>query len=324
MPYYEDRIGLRPFFIRLKNQLVYSLYKESTSTVIIGKNGQLLEKSYHQAFMGPPLEPKDSIHHRIKSMAQAIDSLKARGKTVLTVIGPNKVDVFREYIPDEYTSLPKDSTAYQYVLRYLNKYKVDYLDFNKSFRENRDSAPYPLISNTGVHWSGYGNHVAQEEIRSWLKAKSNIDLAGPMVKSWQLTNQHATCESDLANLMSLLFPIETEPLAKAEYALRDTLRPRIKALIIGDSFFHNYYSFPELLWRSYDIDSKFWRYNKTQIDMSFNGTPVSELSAHQTTEEMDFIIFMATAYNMDTFPFGFPEKYLNEVRKNNLNQLEAR
>jgi hypothetical protein len=312
IPYYEYQIGYRPDFVRIRNQWVYSIYGKSTNTTLIGKEGQLLDYFYHKTFVGPPKFPVDSIHERIHNLSKVIDTLESKGKTTLVVIAPNKADVLREYLPDDYTSIQNDSNAYQYTLSFLDNYNVDYLDFNKMFRENWDSYPYPLLSNTGVHWTGYGIHVANTHILDKLGEKSQRQMPEQGVKSWSLSNDHKTYESDLANYMDLIFPPKTQPLAQATYEAVDTNRKKLNVLIIGDSFFFNYFSYPQMTQNLFDSRSKFWYYSKTQIGFDETRVPTKELSAHEACDSADFIIFLASAYNMKSLPFGFAKKYLNE------------
>lgn len=312
IPYYEYQIGARPLFIRLRNQAAFSLFNESTHTTIVGKENQLLDINYYKTYMGIKLTHSDTIIKRINNMATVIDSLEAMGKTVLTIIAPNKVDVFKEYLPDGFDTVPITRNSYLQVRDQFNIHKIDYLDFNQYFKEYKDSLPYPIISNSGLHWSGYGLQLATAQMLNHLENKSQQDLVKPGVESWQLSNEHVKSESDLGSYMNLMNPFYTEPLAKAIYLPRDPEAKKIKVLIIGDSFFYNFFEFPEVLGRIFHKDSRFWYYNNTQIDMSWKGTPVPDLSAHEILEQMDYVIFMASAYNMNRFPFGFPEKFLSE------------
>src|SRR4051812_45271689 len=48
--YYETHIGLREVLIRIKNQIEFSLFNQTTSWTIIGKDNYLYEEGYINAY----------------------------------------------------------------------------------------------------------------------------------------------------------------------------------------------------------------------------------------------------------------------------------
>lgn len=313
VPYYEYEIGCRPFFIRTKNQLRYSLFNKSARTTIIGKEGQLFDLNYYKALIGTKLEPRDSLRKRFTRLAQVFDSIKAMGKTPLVVIAPNKVEILKDYMPDEYDMNPVDSNAYQIGLAYMKRMGVQFVDFHDYFLDNFDTLPYPVLSNTGIHWTGYGLQLAVDSFFKVMEIESGMELVDAGIKSWELSTEHEDFEADLANFMNIFTKIKTQELARAEYYPRDSSATKAKVLVIGDSFFWNFYPFKEVFHRMFDDSSKFWYYSNSEIDWYFKSQSTVGLSARKAVMDADYVIFLTSAFNMNTFPFGFETKFLGET-----------
>ncbi|MDZ7848083.1 MAG: hypothetical protein U5L96_15755 [Owenweeksia sp.] len=130
---------------------------------------------------------------------------------------------------------------------------------------------------------------------------------------WRLRDSTLpTSDRDMAELMNLLYPVPSEPLAFPDFDLsgQEGAQPA-NILIIGDSFFWNYYAF-EIRHQLFHPSTRFWYYNNTQRDLYGQETPVSELSAHEAVRNADYVVILATEANLHMFPYSFPEKFLEE------------
>lgn len=312
--YYEYHIGLRPFLIRLRNQLYYWMYDQSTTHVVPGKNGQFFSWDYWAAFRGIDFAGSDSLELRTERLLELRDSLKSSGVELLVVIAPNKVRYMPENLPERLAPVPGSETNYDWYTRTLKNAGIPLLDFNARFIQAKDTVLKPLFSGTSIHWSGYGMHLAISEIIDTLEVLGQRNHVNMRYADWVMTDSAISSDRDMVDLMNLLFPPATEDLAFPEYDLDTTGKARpVNMLLIGDSFFWNFYAF-DVRKQIFSAESKFWYYNKTQMDLDGNRKPVDSLSARQAVEKVDYVVIMATESNLDRFPYGFPEDYLNALK----------
>ncbi len=313
--YYEYQIGFRPFFIRLRNQLYFWFFQKSTNHIVIGNNNQLFPWDYWFAYVGQYSISEDTVNHRVELIKELSDSLKAKNKTFLCVIAPNKVRCMPEIIPREHASTPSSKTTYHKFLQAFGETDVPLLDLNDYFLKAIDTSRYPLFANTSVHWSGYGMNLGMKKMLEELERLSGKDIVNLEFEGWEMKDSTIVSDVDMSNLMNLLIPYQTEKLAFPVYKnLKEQQAQPARILIIGDSFFWNFYNFT-IIWEVFDLKSRFWYYNNTQMDMEQKSTPISELSEHAAVDSADFVIIMATEINLYQFPYGFPEAYLYEYKE---------
>lgn len=311
-PYYEYVFGFRPVFVRLRNQLHFWLYHESTNTVVPGEDDQLFAWGYWADFRGFNRLAKDSLEVKMKHLAMLQDSLQKMNKPMLLVIAPNKVRYMPEHLPRHFEKEAGEESNYAYTLDLLKKYELPVLDLNGLFLKMKDTVSFPLFANTSTHWSGYGMNLGMKYMIDTLEKMSGDDLKNIRFSGWALRDSSLSSDRDMGELMNLLFPYDTEPLAFPQWNLQgQDSAQKTNVLLIGDSFFWNYYAWGEMF-EIFDMKTRFWYYNNTQMDLEQASTPVEELSAREAIKNADYVVILATEANLHLFPYGFPEKYLSE------------
>lgn len=310
--FFEENFGFRTSLIRLRNQLHYWLYHESTTYVVPGINQQLYSWDYWSSYRGFNHLGEDSLRKSISQLAILSDSLEQMNKTFLCVIAPNKVRYMPENMPLNYEREPGDENNYKTSVELLHEYNIPVLDLNARFLELKDTVKYPLFANTSTHWSGYAMHLGLGWMIDSLERRSGMNLVNLDYNNWKLRDTAISSDHDMLDLMNLFWDLPIDSLAFPNYKLDTANRAKpAKVLLIGDSFFWNFYAF-EVRHQIFDKSSRFWYYNNTERDLHGNERPVSELSAHEAVRNADFIVILATEANMHVFPYGFPEKFLRE------------
>ena len=100
---------LTPFFIKLNNQLNYSLFtKLSVDQCIIGDEMFLFHKIYVNTYYGRDFIGEEKLVEYVKKMKFLQDTLQKLNKEFIYIQAPGKASHFSEYIPD---SLKKGSTT---------------------------------------------------------------------------------------------------------------------------------------------------------------------------------------------------------------------
>jgi hypothetical protein len=152
--WFDDRIGFRDFFIRLKNQIDYSLFGTSTK-VLIGRGGWL----YRRSILDHKIAVERSSPSRLAEVARLFDWLqdyaKARDMTLVVVSYPDKATLYPEQMAASFPRLPKHPN-YQRIRDYLRgKPGLIYIDGEPILRE--ESRRHRVFYKTDLHPAFYGN-----------------------------------------------------------------------------------------------------------------------------------------------------------------------
>jgi len=92
--YIGTHFGFRPFFIRLNNQLYYSIFKKSTNgSLIIGKDNYLFEKEYIDSYYGDDFIGSESIDSTMLMLNAVNKFLNKNSTQLIIVVAPNKANV---------------------------------------------------------------------------------------------------------------------------------------------------------------------------------------------------------------------------------------
>lgn len=95
--YLNDGFGFRSFFVRLNNQIRYSLFnKANANGVIIGKENYLYEENYIKAYYGQDFIGKEKIEERFIQLKFIQDTLQKLNKSLLLVYASGKASFFSE------------------------------------------------------------------------------------------------------------------------------------------------------------------------------------------------------------------------------------
>lgn len=159
--YVSQKIPGRDLMIKVRNQLIFTLYDKSPNqNIVIGKNRNLFEKEYVLKYekVYPPAD-KEFVVDLCEKLTVIQDKLEAKGKELYLFITPTKVRYYEEDVPDIYrvaTSFGDRTGNYEVLTETLEDYdfKVyDSIPFVAGYRETADAAGMPLYYKTGSHWS---------------------------------------------------------------------------------------------------------------------------------------------------------------------------
>ena len=304
----NSRFFLRSVLIKTRNQLEYDVFDKSNGGWIIkGKDNMLFDKKYIAAYLGQNFIGKDSIEHRVRRLKFMQDTLHAKGKKFLAIIAPNKAAIYPEYFPPKYADVKKKLSTYDYYLDQLDKYEIDYVDFNKIFIAMKDTVSYPLYSKQGTHWDNYAYQFAWNTIVDSLEQGTDWNLARLKPGKISLESPKGR-DRDLEHLLNVFSVNDTSQVAYVDYAI-DTLNiDRPTGLVIADSYFWGLRTLG--FSRTVMNDGMYWYYNNTAYPAEDGVlyTP-KEYNFNRVIDNVDIVMILTTAANLDLFPFGFEEDF---------------
>ena len=310
--YSNDNIGFRPWLVRVRNQIAFSLFgKLNAAYVIRGKENYFYEINYIKAFNGTDFIGNDSIWSRAGRIKLLQDSLQKRGKTLIICVAPGKGSFYPEYFPDEYKMPTTEMTNYRQYKIAFNNSGVNYIDFNGWFKAMKDTSKYVLYPKYGIHWSHYGMLLATDSLISYIETKRNIDLPDLQLSNFKVTKKLNDSDYDIADGLNLVFKLPVDPLCYPEIVWEDTTgKTQPKVVVISDSFYWS--MFGTDVWNKSFSPGGFWYYNQQIYPESFyKELRVENVNLKEAIDTTDVFVIMANEANLPLFPWGAADNFLS-------------
>lgn len=303
--YINCAFGFRNQFVKLNNQIAYSLFgKANANGVIIGKDTYLYEKSYIDAYTGTDFLGEDSIRHTIERLRFISDTLHKLNKQLIVVFAAGKASFYPEFIPDKYLPV-KGNTNYRSLSEGARNAGLNTIDFNKWFVENKYKSKYPLYPQHGVHWSTYGTALAADSLIKTIEHLRHIDA--PELKFTGVTmEQPHDVDYDIADGMNLLFRFKSFDVAYPKMLPVDaTGKTKPKVLVISDSFYWGMYNLG--IANCFENDH-FWYYNRQVFpESATKELLVENLDIGEELNKHEVFVIMATEATLRKISWGFIE-----------------
>jgi hypothetical protein len=303
--YINETFGFRSLFVRIDNQIAFSLFKRAKANgVIIGENNYLFEENYIKAYNGTDFIGTDSISLRMQKLKFISDTLAKLNKNIIIVFAAGKGSYYPEYFPKKMKMKP-GKTNYEYYTKSAKDLGINYIDFNKYFVDNKHKSKYPLYPQYGIHWSNYGMCIAADSIIRYIEKIRNIDLPNLY---WTQVDLAEAKESDydIADGLNIKFKLRSFKMGYPRIQFEsESGKTKPSVLVISDSFYWGMYGFG--ITKAF-ANNHFWYYNKQIYPESFE-KPVetSQISLKDEIARHDVIIIMATEATLPKLGWGFIE-----------------
>lgn len=350
----EENIGFRNLFVRMYNQVRYSIFKQDNSTgIFLGENGILYHNDYVDEYMGRTYVGHEKIKEAVRKMGYIQSEFEKQGKLFLYVIAPGKVTYIPEFIPEIYNLHEKDTNNYDVFINELKLNNINHIDFREHFPKMKDTTRYPLFPKNGIHWSGYASTFVADSLFNYIEANSEFNLIDFNCLPGEVTSKNLRfTDNDLGKVLNLLFDIKNYEMYYPEVVFIDdtgSYKPTI--LSIGDSFNQSLWGFYPFFPKAFSGNSRFWGYYDVEewAGKRLSDVSVKNRNLEKELENKDIILIMSTQINISKLGYGFVEdayslysinpydekqweinaerekkieKYISEIKQNN-EMLEA-
>lgn len=310
--YLIDSIGFKNEMVRINNQMAYSLFNiPRAKSIVLGKQEYFYEQNYIDEFNGLNFIGDDSIKSIVKRLAEFRNILEGKGKKLFFVIAPGKASFYPEYIPKPFSSKEGQNTNYKSYTKYLSLMNINTIDFRSYFNSIKDDSEYPLIPQTGIHWSFYGQKIAIDSIISFMEYNFNYDLPRAILDTL-IIGPPVKTDIDLEKAINLFFKIGNLEMAIPEFHFESKKgKDKVSCITIADSFY--WQMFNKGMSSKCFTNGKFWYYSKRIYpDFYKNGLKVNDVNVWEKIEETDVVMFLVTEATLYKFPFDF----FKELKKN--------
>ena len=309
---------LRSFFVRLRNQLDYSIFnKANFYDVLIGKEGYIFSEAWGKTASGK-LNKNEAFYKDSLAPFKVLQDYKKRhGGTFLMMIAPSKERLHSEFLPNGYQLSPVSD--YNLLIKSLANNKINHIDFVERFKAIQDTSQYLLYGKTSTHWTTYGAYIAMKEMLDSIESQCEIDMLNWRVSS--ISKEWPTKDDkDIEETMNLLFSLNQKQFAYPGYefdAENDSIK-KPKVIIISDSFYWGINN-SFVPYHLFSKSSSFWYYFKSNFEnIQGPSTLMNEVDVLNEIKSADAVLMMVGSENMEEFPYGFEQflvKNLDEFLK---------
>ncbi len=304
----KKNIGLRNFFIRTFNQIEYSLYNKTKSTIVLS-DGSFIFYDYLVSFYGNDYGGINKINKYTDELLYVQNKLKKQNKNIILVLAPNKAYFKQEYIQKQHCQHKNDSTNYDVLTKVLSDKHINYIDFQDYFYNIKDSLKYPVFPKYGIHWSGYTSVIAADSLFSYIYSSLNYNYAAFKISKGEETNTHYRfTDNDLEELANLLFSTKGDKVYYPEITFANNSK-KPNALLIGDSFTQSFFGFYPFLDSLFTKDSKYWYYGShVGWPKQYQQQKVDDLDFYDQIKDRDVFVIVETIANIDSY---FTDNFVN-------------
>ncbi len=317
--YINSNVGFYPDFIRINNQIDFSLFGVlHAKDVFEGENHFLYEGPYIKSYLGMDKLKDDTILKACLDIKWIQDSLTALGKKFLFVIATNKAFYYPQHIPNQFKQIVQKFGNYQYYLHYFDSLGISYIDFNGYFISQKSKTPYPLITKFSTHWSSYGASIAADSIVEYLSLKYyKNQLVKPKINyiESETYNSH---DKEAFEPLNLIFGWPDKELtAWPQYTYQknsETILPKI--LIIADSYFWEIYD--QKVMENVFSDHQIWYYNREHWGKKrkFLGDETTHFKlGNDYLKNSEIVVLLASEYHLNCLSEDFIKKMKKVYRK---------
>ncbi len=321
--YINHHFGFRPDFIRLYNQLQYSLYGEAHGTgVVFGKQNYLFEEDYIKAYYGYDFSGDEKIRENLKKLETIQSFLQQQQTELLIVLAPGKPYYYPGHIPEKYepSGSPSNYSVYR---KLLEKTAIPVFDVNEWFEELKDQIEPPLFTQTGIHWSVYGSRLVADSLIKYSGELLNKPMNQVHITGYEWSKKMQNSDNDLEKLLNLFFRINKQraayPTVEKERSIPPDQRPSM--IVIADSFF--WLLFDGILGDAYrSVD--YWYYYSSIFSQNFDpDTKISDVCVPCQVEQKDIVVIIMTTASLKNFGFGFIDDFYPYTQPNAKHALDS-
>lgn len=313
--YYKENTGFRSDYVRLYNQVDFSLFSiPHAGKIILGKNGYLFGDEYITSWLGTNFPGKRNCDEKVVLLKKLQEKLWDEKKILLVVIfTPDKGTFYPEYIPERFLSREKGLNNYEYYAARCSNAGINMIDFNRWFLLAKDTSRYPLYPKTGIHWTSYGALLAADSLLKYLHAKLNLPIPRMMIDGIETSTDARDVDDDIAQTMNLIWQIPHPVYAYPKYHFTfDTTLKKPAALFIGDSFYWNWYN-PGVIHNMFS-NEEFWYYNQDIYPESKTKLKsVAEINVEDVINRQNIIILMQVNGAYGNIGYGFIDLALSAL-----------
>ena len=303
--YLSENIGFRELMVRCYNQMSWSLFRQTQNkTIFIGDDNWIFNDFTIKHFYGQSVydfgESSESVLRKMQNDARLVyqlqEVLKEYGIDFFVCLAPGKDMVCAEHVPEvKGFTRPPGVRAIDVYPPLFDSLGINCLDFSKYYLDIKDTVPYPLYLKSSSHWSNQAAVFAADSLFRYMENLSGLNIHNLVIGDVYMDKTHFL-DSDLEDVMNLLWPIET---GMNQYNYididHDSTAVKPRWFTVGDSY---YKGFMYNLTLDLFFDTHhYWYYNKVVHDDPLHNN-VNEVDIVRELLSSDVVTLMYTSCNL--------------------------
>ncbi len=299
-----------PVAVKFRNQFEFSIFNKINAQNVYYHDGVFYRFSSPYQNDNVSFKGYEELDQKFAEYKKLYDTLKAHNVSMIFVMTSAKHHQYPQHLPEENLAKNTTKTNYYVIKSHFAKHELPFIDFDTYFLERQKSENYLLTAKTGVHWTRYGAAIALDSViktAGKLRGKSYKPLKYMTIPALD----YDLLDNDLAIVSNLMFNPPSGKLADIIITNQKSKGKKLKAVVIGDSFFHC------IAWTSmrktvFDKNSPFYYYFNTEYDMAYQPHPVKPNRVKSQILNSECVIFFSSPMNMEDFGFESLE-YINKL-----------
>lgn len=285
--------GFANSFIRLENQIQFSLFKVARANgVVVGKENYLYETSYIDAYYGNDFLGKEVIEEQFAKLKKLQDTLLTNNVKLLVVYAPGKASFYPEFIPDNLQG-EGEITNLEYSLKLADSLSIDHINMSSWFIKMKDTSSYCLYPKTGIHYSFYGARLVIDTIVNYCRSKYNFTLPEISWSEVKLNENLKNTDKDIERGMNIIFDLDNFEMPYQNIKIGRQYDHPPKMIVIADSYYWQLHNMS--MTTNIFSDGQFWFYNKQVYPKRNNkDTWVKDLNLKKEILDQDLIMLLTT------------------------------
>lgn len=271
--WFAESFGLRGWFIRINNQIAYSVFgvsRQRNDRVVVGQFEQLYELPYLRdaCHMKQPL-PTARLNELAERIARVQSLFESRHVRFITVITPQKASIYPEFMPLAFrNNMGTAERDYDAIVPLLRRHGVTLVDGHELTLQAKSKFDYPLFCQGSTHWNDLGAFPTARAVVPLLNQQDSKSPASVSLGKIATTNRASGSEADLVAFMNVLAPPRHYVVPLPEIRTSGALGEKTKQtlVIVGGSFVDKLYRiwggsglFSRVDWYRYYIEG-IWRF----------------------------------------------------------------
>lgn len=227
--------------VRLKNQFLYSVFREAgPPDIVVGAGDQLFETVYIDAFCDRTPLAANEIETWATRIAEIQNALLTRNIRFTYIMSPSKAAYYPEFLPTRLTcraAPSKDRDDLSPYRAMLDLHGVHYVDGPRLLAERKgEFAQIGLFPRGGTHWNEIGAGLALHELTSLLETKQQGSPIGIYDFKWSRAPAPVREDRDLLDLLNLAAPNDDYPTPRISKQASGACGKAPKVVVVGSSF----------------------------------------------------------------------------------------
>lgn len=238
--YYSENLPGRDLMIKIRNQVIFSLFSKSpNNNIVIGKDKVLFEKEYILKYEKyyPPVT-KEFTEDLCNKLMAIQEKLEARGKEMYLFITPTKVRYYEAYVPEIYMQanrFPDTPGNYEQFTETLKEYPLHVYDSIPYIDQLAETADYPFFHRTGTHWSQVLSAEVTADFVRFLNEQSRYSFPEITISSHPVADPIYP-DADIFNSLNLFSPPYDKNYLQADWQFQPRKEDGPNLLCRGGSF----------------------------------------------------------------------------------------